>query len=90
MLSALSREDYYGYKLSKAIGLNVSESTLYPVLRRLEEKEILTSHTDTHNSKIRKIYSITPIGITRLENLKTEWKVFVSKVDSLLKWSEQK
>jgi len=84
ILSLLSRDDYYGYKLSKKISLEVSESTLYPVLRRLEDNHFLVSRKEVHNSKIRKVYSITTCGVEQFESLKNEWKSFSNNVNCLL------
>ena len=84
VLSLLSRGDGYGYKLSKEIGLDVAESTLYPVLRRLEASGFLTSYGDTHNSKLRKVYSITPQGVEQFYQLKSEWIIFREMIDGLL------
>jgi len=84
VLSLLSREECYGYKLSKNVGLEVTESTLYPVLRRLEEQGFLISHRDAQNSKLRKVYAMTPDGIKRLEELKNEWRDFAKSVNALL------
>jgi Predicted transcriptional regulators len=84
VLSLSNREECYGYKLSKNIGLEVTESTLYPVLRRLEAYGFLVSHRKTHNSKLRKMYSITPKGTEQLEHLKKEWRDFMEFVSDLL------
>jgi PadR family transcriptional regulator PadR len=86
LLSLLSRNDNYGYELSRIIRFDVSESTLYPVLRRLEASDYLCSQKDINvkNGKLRKIYSITPHGIQHLKTLNNEWKSFVEKVDYLL------
>jgi PadR family transcriptional regulator PadR len=84
VLSLLNQNDYYGYKLSKDMGLDISESTLYPILRRLENRNLLTSYQDTKNSKLRKVYSITPEGSNQYQCLKYEWKAFTEIVDNLL------
>jgi PadR family transcriptional regulator PadR len=88
LLSLLNRNDNYGYELSRIICFDVSESTLYPVLRRLEASEYLSSHSDMQNSKLRKVYSITVKGVERLANLKSEWNSFTDKISCLLGTSD--
>lgn len=75
ILSRLDRGDSYGYQLIKDIGpvLSVSESTLYPVLRRLEAADCLTVYTVEHNSRLRKYYAITDQGRQRIADFQQEW-----------------
>ena len=58
--------------------VEISESTLYPILRRLEAAELLTVRSAEHNGRLRKYYHITPQGITRIEDFKTEWQELLS------------
>lgn len=76
ILSILARGDSYGYQLIKDIEpiLSLSESTLYPVLRRLEAAECLTVYTVEHNSRLRKYYAITDAGRRRIEDFLREWE----------------
>ena len=64
ILSLLARGDSYGYQLIKDIApiMEISESTLYPVLRRLEAADCLTVYSVEHNSRLRKYYAITENG----------------------------
>ena len=80
VLSLLRRGDSYGYQLIKDISpyIDVSESTLYPILRRLEGAQLLTVRKAEHNGRLRKYYHITPQGLQRLEDFKAEWKEIVS------------
>ena len=76
VLAALIEEDGYGYKLiqdTKDI-VEMSESTLYPILRRLEESEQLVSYTKEHNGRLRKYYKITVKGKKAIEDFLTECK----------------
>ena len=75
ILSLLDRGDSYGYQLVKDIGpiLSVSESTLYPVLRRLEGADCLTVYTVEHNSRLRKYYAITDQGRKKIADFQQEW-----------------
>ncbi len=76
ILAAIKSEDSYGYKIIKDIKpyISISESTLYPILRRLESAELLTVHTVEHNGRLRKYYHITSLGLKRIEDFKEEWK----------------
>lgn len=75
VLAALSRGDSYGYQIIKDIEpyISISESTLYPILRRLEEGKHLTVYSVAHNGRLRKYYKITESGIKRLKEFSQEW-----------------
>ena len=75
ILSLLSRGDSYGYQLIKDIApiMELSESTLYPVLRRLEAAQCLTVYSVEHNSRLRKYYAITDAGRARIAAFLEEW-----------------
>ncbi len=75
ILSLLSRGDSYGYRLIKDIEpiMTLSESTLYPVLRRLEAAGSLTVYSVEHNSRLRKYYAITEDGRKRIADFLAEW-----------------
>ena len=76
VLAAIKSEDSYGYKIIKDVSpyIEISESTLYPILRRLEMSEQLTVRSTEHNGRLRKYYHITQSGLNRLESFKEEWK----------------
>lgn len=76
VLSATSREDSYGYKIIKDLSafVEVSESTLYPILRRLEKGGCLTVYTVEHNSRLRKFYRITDSGRAEIKEFLRSWK----------------
>lgn len=75
ILSILARGDSYGYQLIKDIEplMPLSESTLYPVLRRLEAGGCVTVYTVEHNSRLRKYYAITDAGWQRIADFLREW-----------------
>ena len=75
ILSLLTRGDSYGYQLIKDIGpiMTLSESTLYPVLRRLEAGGCLRVYSIEHNSRLRKYYAITDEGRKRIADFMAEW-----------------
>lgn len=87
VLAAIKDEDSYGYKIIKDMKpyVDMSESTLYPILRRLEAANLLTVNTVVHNGRLRKYYHITPQGIKRIEDFKTEWEEIVSIYDFVVK-----
>lgn len=90
VLAAIKNQDSYGYQIIKDIApyATVSESTLYPILRRLEGAEMLTVYTREHNGRLRKYYHITAKGKQRLKAFREEWQEimqiydFVSNADN--------
>lgn len=80
VLAAIKDRDSYGYQIIKDIKpyVEISESTLYPILRRLESGQLLTVRTAEHNGRLRKYYHITPLGLERIENFRKEWKEILS------------
>lgn len=80
VLAAIKNEDSYGYKIIKDMKpyIELSESTLYTILKRLEAAEMLTVRTAEHGGRLRKYYRITEAGIGRIEEFKEEWKEILS------------
>jgi len=80
VLAAIKSEDSYGYKIIKDIKpyVEISESTLYPILRRLESAEMLTVRSVEHNGRLRKYYRITQAGLDRIAAFAEEWKEMMS------------
>lgn len=76
VLAAIRNEDSYGYQIVKDMSpyVEISESTLYPILRRLENGQMLTVRTAEHNGRLRKYYHITDAGLERLKAFEEEWK----------------
>ena len=76
VLSAIKNEDSYGYKIIKDIKpyIEISESTLYPILKRLESAQMLTVKSVEHNGRLRKYYHITQNGLDRLKAFRDEWQ----------------
>ncbi len=76
VLAAIKDKDSYGYQIIKDMKsyVAVSESTLYPILRRLEEADCLTVRSEEHNGRLRKYYRITPSGRAKLAAFSEEWK----------------
>ncbi len=80
VLAAIKSEDSYGYKIIKDLKpyIELSESTLYTILKRLESAKMLTVHTAEHGGRLRKYYHITENGRRRIEEFKNEWKEIMS------------
>ena len=80
VLTAIKNEDSYGYQIIKDVKpyVDISESTLYPILRRLETAELLTVRSAEHNGRLRKYYRITDAGRKRIEDFKSEWAEIMS------------
>ena len=76
VLAAIKNGDSYGYKIIQDMKpyIELSESTLYTILKRLETTQMLTVRTVEHNGRTRKYYHITDKGIRRVEEFKTEWR----------------
>ena len=80
VLSAIKDEDSYGYKIIKDMKpyIELSESTLYTILKRLESANMLTVRTVEHGGRLRKYYRITKAGLGRIEDFKDEWREVMS------------
>ena len=80
VLAAISGEDSYGYQIIKDMKpyIELSESTLYTILKRLEGANMLTVRTAEHGGRLRKYYRITDGGRRRLADFKEEWKEVMS------------
>ena len=89
VLRAIKNEDSYGYKIIKDMKpyIEMSESTLYTILKRLESQKMLEVRTVEFNSRVRKYYHITENGLKRLNEFVIDWKEvmliykFVTKED---------
>ena len=75
VLAAIKDEDSYGYKIIKDMKpyMEMSESTLYTILKRLELSNMLTVYTVEHGGRLRKYYRITEAGLRRIETFREEW-----------------
>lgn len=87
VLTAINNEDSYGYKIIKDVKpyIAMSESTLYTILKRLEENDMLTVRTVEHEGRLRKYYSITKKGRERLKEFKEEWREVMSIYQFVIK-----
>jgi len=83
VLSAICREDSYGYKIVKDLSpfVIISESTLYPILRRLESGGALSVYSVEHNGRLRKIYRITELGREQIKSFLSGWSEIAAMYD---------
>ena len=91
VLAAIRHNDSYGYQIIKDFKpyVTVSESTLYPILRRLEANKLLTVYSAEHNGRLRKYYRITDAGIKRISDFTDEWKEIMSIYKFIVKEAEE-
>lgn len=75
VLAVLSRGESYGYQIIKDVSacVQISESTLYPILRRLEKEAYLETHSVAHNGRLRKYYRITAAGKQAIRDFLRDW-----------------
>ena len=91
VLTAIKGEASYGYKIIKDLKpcMELSESTLYTILKRLENAEMLTVRTAEHNGRLRKYYHITDAGLRRIEEFKEDWQEMLSVYRFVAKENER-
>ena len=85
------RTPQYGYSLVQRLedsGVSIEQSTLYPLLRRLEKQELVTSSWDTTESRPRKYYVLSDFGIEIYKQLREEWMTNSKELYDLLKGEE--
>lgn len=80
VLAAIRSEDSYGYKIIKDIKpyIELSESTLYTILKRLETSKLLTVRTAEYDGRLRKYYHITEDGLERIREFGKDWEEIMS------------
>ena len=86
VLASLKKEDLYGYALTAKVQekIQISESTLYPVLRRLQKKEFLTTYDSNFQGRNRRYYRLTIEGIQEFDRFIQEWEELKDKIESFL------
>ncbi len=75
VLKALQNQDSYGYRIIKDLSpaVTLSESTLYPILKRMEQSGCIAEYSEPHNGRLRKYYRLLPAGKARIEAFLVEW-----------------
>ena len=92
VLASLLEEDSYGYKIIQDLNktIDISESTLYPILRRLESNGSLKTYSVEHNGRLRKFYSITKTGEKRIYSYLNDFKELLSVYEFIVKRSKKR
>lgn len=89
VLAVVAREEQgtYGYRITQEVKqvLDISESTLYPVLRRLQKDGLLTTYDAPCNGRNRRYYRATGAGCTQLAQYRAEWASYTDKINQFLK-----
>ena len=90
VLAAIKNQESYGYKIIKDLKpyIELSESTLYTILKRLELSNALTVRSVEHDGRLRKYYRITEKGLSRIEEFKKEWREVISVYQFVIKGDE--
>ncbi len=90
ILSIVNIKDSYGYEISRSIKKvsNINESTLYPILKKLENNGFLTTYSELHNGRRRKYYKITDSGKVQLDFLKKNWLSYRDEIDKIVTGGE--
>lgn len=89
ILAILEKEDSYGYEISQTIKLiaTIKESTLYPILKRLEKAGLLTTYNQDFQGRRRKYYAITDLGRSELSYRKTQWQTHITTINGIIEGS---
>ena len=94
VLAVVSQEEEgtYGYKITQDVrrAIEVSESTLYPVLRRLQKEECLEVYDRQFDGRNRRYYKVTEKGMAQLNLYKAEWKNYVKKIQNIFEGGAMK
>lgn len=86
ILSVVDEKDSYGYEISQTVKMaaEIKESTLYPILSKLQKKGFLTTYSEEHQGRKRKYYSMTETGKAELKHLKEEWASYRDTLDGII------
>ena len=89
ILAILEQGDSYGYEISQTIKLiaKIKESTLYPILKKLETNRYLTTYSHEYQGRMRKYYSLTEIGEEKLFVLREEWTLYTDTINGIIEGS---
>lgn len=86
ILTILEKEDSYGYEISQTVKLiaSIKESTLYPILKKLEAAHFVTTYTKEYQGRKRKYYAITDLGRAQVTFLKGEWQSYTATIQGII------
>ncbi len=87
VLASLKNEDSYGYRIIQDVSeiIEISESTLYPILKRLEVQDYVSTYTTEYNSRLRKYYKITKRGLTKIKESESDFNEIKKIYEFILK-----
>lgn len=91
VLAILEQDDYYGYAITQRVqdAITVSESTMYPVLRRLKKSGLVTTYDQPYHGRNRRYYRITPDGREHLEQVRQLWNDYKNSLDRIFNPQEK-
>ena len=86
ILSVVDEKDSYGYEISQTVKMaaDIKESTLYPILSKLQKRGFLTTYSEEHQGRKRKYYSMTEDGRAELKHLKEEWASYRDTLNGII------
>ena len=86
VLAVVEKEDTYGYKITNDIrnAIEISESTLYPVLRRLQKEDCLETYDKEYMGRNRRYYKVTKKGKAALNLYREDWKIYRNRIETIL------
>lgn len=86
VLSVISNGDAYGYQISQIIkqAADTKDSTLYPILKRLQDSQLVNTYDQQFQGRNRKYYAITDIGKKRQASLLKEWEIYKTTIDQIV------
>ncbi|HEM5489934.1 TPA: PadR family transcriptional regulator [Streptococcus suis] len=92
ILAIVEKQDSYGYEISQTIKIvaDIKESTLYPILKKLEKAGYVTTYTQEFQGRKRKYYTITPAGHDHIPFLQAEWNAYKDHIDGIIEGSLRK
>lgn len=92
ILSILEKEDSYGYEISQTIKIatDIKESTLYPILKKLQLAGFVSTYSREYQGRKRKYYAITPQGKGQIRYLESEWMTYKKTIDGIIEGSLRK
>lgn len=92
VLSILEKQDSYGYEISQTVKIatDIKESTLYPILKKLQQAGFVTTYTQEYQGRKRKYYAISNVGREQIRFLEQEWLTYKNTIDGIIEGSLRK
>lgn len=86
ILSMLERQDSYGYEISQTIKIatDIKESSLYPILKKLQTQAFVTTYSQEYQGRNRKYYALTELGRSHIDFLQSEWTIYKNTIDDII------